>query len=152
MKKASLRVQGPDRPYNRSGRPSSRLEVWTTWRFIVKYGRPTVDNDRDVDDDGFIVDFTTSHPTALLTHLEYFIFVSSRALLTIYKNSNINSRVFSTMASDLPMDTAVSTGGRANSLQDVPINGVSTQLRANGTDEQKATYCRSLRGLRLAQG
>jgi len=87
------------------------------------------DVDGDVDVDGYVV-FATGHPTALLTHLEYFFLVSSWALPTIYESINIILRTIPTKASDLPMDAAASTGGRANSQHDVLRNGLPFQSRA----------------------
>jgi hypothetical protein len=105
LKKASLRVKGPDRPSNRGGCPNFRLKGGTK-RITVKYVRPKGDDgDFGDDDDGFVY-FTTRQPTALLAHLELFIFVSSGA-----PTLNIDRQ-----ASDLPLIAAAITGGRANSL------------------------------------
>ena len=104
-KRACFRVQGPDCPSNRSGRPNFRLKGgWK--RITVKYVRPTGDDgDIDVDDDGF-VSVTTRQPTALLAHIELFMFVSSAA-----PTLNIDR-----LASDLPLIAVAITGGRANSI------------------------------------
>jgi hypothetical protein len=78
LKKASFRVKGPDRPSNRSGCPSFRLKGGIR-RITVKYGRPNSDDSDFGDDaDGFVY-FTTRQPTALLAHLELFIFIFSWA-------------------------------------------------------------------------